>query len=189
MDKHRLFVIATGVLGVGILLVGFLVGVQPQLDRAGRAAEQTASVEQMNDVQATRNAALAAEHEKLDEYRDELARDRAQIPEARNQSEHIDQLHAAALATGVVLSTVTFDAPKAFEAPAGVALDGPSTSTLVAVGLRLTAEGERGALEAFVRSLQTSPRIVSIDTTEYKGPESATLNIDATTWVLLDDTL
>ena len=69
MDKHRLSLIVVGVLAVGILLGTFFLGVQPQLERTARADEQRATVEQTNATQKARNSALAADQERIDEYR------------------------------------------------------------------------------------------------------------------------
>lgn len=51
MDKHRLTLIVIGMLGVAVVLGGWLLGVQPQLDRIDTANAQTASLRQLNDVQ------------------------------------------------------------------------------------------------------------------------------------------
>jgi FtsZ-binding cell division protein ZapB len=54
--------------------------VQPQLDRIEAAKSQTASITQLNDAQQARNDALAAENERLDEYKKALAEKQQEIP-------------------------------------------------------------------------------------------------------------
>ena len=185
MDKHRLALIVIGVLGIAILAGGWFLGLQPQLDRMARAADQTASVEQLNDVQADRNAALAADNDNLEQFRAELTQARAAIPEARNQSEFITQMDAAARAAGVTVTALTFDPPVDFTAPAGVPVQLPASGRLIGVAVTLTAVGERGQLEAFAQAVQTSTRILTVGESQYSGGEGpGTLTLSGTTWVL-----
>lgn len=184
MDKYRLSLIVIGVLAAGILLGAFFVGVQPQLDRIGRAETQTAAAVQQNTVQEARNAALAADNERIDEYRGTLETNRTQIPADRAQQPMIDQIHAAAAAAGVTVTTLTSEAAVTYTAPTGVDLTPPASGTLVQVPVTLSASGDRAALEQFAANVQRSARIFTVTGSQYSGPDEPTLTLTGATWVL-----
>lgn len=184
MDRFRLSLIVIGVLAVAILFGGWALGVQPQLDRAGSAAAQTASIRTVNDAQAAKNAQLAADNERLADLQTQLAGEQNHIPSARSQQPLIDELNAAAVSTGTAIESLTFAPAVAYVAPAGVPLILPVTGTLVAVPVTITATGARPNLEGFAAALQSSARIVSIASSQYSGPDDAALTLTGTTWVL-----
>lgn len=185
MDKHRLSLIVVGVLAVGILLGTFFLGVQPQLERTARADEQRATVEQTNATQKARNSALAADQERIDEYRAGLEAAQAEIPAQRGQQVLIDQINAAADAAGVTVTTLTFDTAVAWTAPNSVPVDLPPSGTLVSVPMTLAAAGDRAALEQFAANVQRSPRIVTVLSSSYSGPEDPQLTLTGLTWALM----
>lgn len=185
MDKHRLTLIVIGVFGVAIVLGGWLVGVQPQLDRIDAANEQTASLTQLNDVQQAKNDALAADNERLGEFSADLAAKQQEIPASRAQQELINQIDAAATSAGVTVKDLRFAPASLYVAPAAVEISGPSSGALVDVPLTLTAQGDRPQLEAFVAALQQSSRIVTIESSQYSGGDQTALTLTGTTWVLM----
>lgn len=185
MDKHRLSLIIIGVLGVALLAGGWFLGIQPQIDRIETANRQTAQIKQVNDVQQLKNEALAAEAEHLDEYKSELAARQQQIPASRAQQELINQIDAAAIAAGVAVKSLRFSVEAEYVPPAGVAVEGPSSRTLIAVPLTLSAAGTRPQLEDFVGRLQQSARIITISSSNFAGGDAPSLDLVGTTWVLL----
>jgi len=184
MDRYRLSLIIIGVLAVAILGGGWALGIQPQLDRMNTAAKQTAAITQLNTVQEAKNAALAADSKKMDEFAAQLAADQAQIPQARAQQDLVDQFDAAAASSGVVIESLVFDPAVAYVPPAGVAVPTPAGETLVAVPTTITASGPRANLEAFAAAVQASTRIVSIASSQYIGPDDSAVTLVGTTWVL-----
>ncbi len=186
MDKHRLTLIVIGVLGVAIVLGGWFVGVQPQIDRIDAANSQTASITQLNDAQQIKNDALAADNEKLGDYKNDLAEKQREIPASRSQQDLINQIDAAAVAAGVTVKSLSFDAAADFVAPPGVDMAGPSSGKLIDIPLTLNATGERAQLEDFIAKLQQSSRIVTISASTYTSGDGApAVDITGTTWVLL----
>lgn len=185
MDKHRLSLIVIGLLAVVILFGGWLLGVQPQIDRIDSANAQTKTVGQLNGVQQARNDALAADNENLGQYKADLAAKQTEIPAKRGQQELINQIDAAAIASGVTVRTLRFDAALEYVAPVGVDVGTASSGTLIEVPVALTAVGPRPSLEAFVALLQRSSRIVTISSSQYTGGDDASIDLTGTTWVLL----
>lgn len=184
MDRFRLSLIVIGVVAVAVLFGGWALGIQPQLDALGRATQQTAATKQLNDVQAAKNAALAADNEHLADFQAQLTADQGQIPTARSQQPLIDQLNAAAATNGVAVSSLVFDSAVAYVPPAGVPAPLPAGQTLVAVPTTITVMGPRPNLEAFAGALQVSSRIVSIASSQYTGPDDSALTLVGTTWVM-----
>lgn len=186
MDKHRLTLIVIGLFGVAIVLGGWFIGVQPQIDRMDAANSQTASLTQLNETQQAKNDALATDNEKLGDYKNELAAKQREIPASRSQQDLINQIDAAAVAAGVSVKSLRFDTAAAYVAPAGIAVSGPSSGTLIDVPLTLNATGERAQLEDFIAKLQQSSRIVTISASTYtRGDDVPSVDLTGTTWVLL----
>lgn len=185
MDKHRLTLIVMGVIGVAILAGGWFVGVQPQLDRIDSAKEQTASIAKMNDLQEVKNEALAADNERLGEYQADLAAKQQEIPARRNQQELINQIDAAATASGVVVKSLRFDVAGPYLPPVGVDVAGPSAGALVEVPMTLSAAGTRAQLEDFAARIQQSSRIVTITSSSYTADDETLLDLTGATWVLM----
>lgn len=185
MDRFRLSLIVIGVLGVAIVIGGWAIGVQPQLDRASAADAQTASIRTLNDSQQARNAALAKDNEDLPAYTAELADEQSRIPSSRSQQPLIDELNSAAVTTGTAIESLAFDPAVAYTEAPGVTLTLPVSGTLVAVPVTITATGPRPSLENFAAAVQNSTRIITISSSQYSGPDDAALTLTGTTWVLM----
>lgn len=185
MSKYRFSLLIIGVLALGILAAGWFVGVSPQVDRINAANSTADQVRAVNDLQAIKNAGLAEDNQRLDEYKSELAQAQGAVPANRAQQALVDQVNAAAAAADVMMTTMTFDTPQSYAAPAGVPLGATSSSQLVSVGVVLTAAGDRGQLEQFAANIQGSPRLITVNSSQYTGPEDAQLTLTGTTWVLL----
>ena len=184
MDRFRLSLIVIGVLAVAILFGGWTLGIQPQLDALGRATQQTITTKQLNDVQAAKNASLAVDNENLADFQAQLSADQNEIPISRSQQPLIDQLNAAAAATGVAVESLVFDSAVAYAPPVGVSAPSPAGQTLVAIPTTITVTGPRSNLEAFASALQASARIVSIVSSQYTGPDDSAATFVGTTWVM-----
>lgn len=184
MDRFKLSLIVIGVLAIAVVLGGWALGIQPQLDALGKAAQQTTTTKQLNDLQAAKNASLAADNAKLAEFQAQLEADEAQIPSSRSQQPLIDQINAAASANAVEISSLVFDPAVAFVPPTGVPAPLPGAAALVAVPTTITATGPRPNLEAFAAALQASERIVSISSSQYTGPDDSAITLVGTTWVM-----
>ncbi len=185
MSRYRFSLIVVGLLAFLVLIGGWFIGVQPQLDRISTANTQTDSVRQLNQIQQAKNTALAEDDAHLDEYKAQLASTQAEIPAARSQQALIDQINAAAGSAGVTMTALRFEPAQAYVAPVGVSLDTASSGTLVAIAVSLSAQGERAALESFTANLQASTRLITVIDSQYTGPEDAQLTLNGATWVLV----
>lgn len=185
MDKHRLSLILIAVLAVGTVLGGWFLGIQPQLDRAAVADEQTRSVQQLNITQQRKNTQLAEDAKNLDALRAQLSGAQANIPPTRSQQALINQLDGLAGSAGVRIASLTFEQPAPYAPPAGVPVAIPGSGTMVRVGMSVTAAGDRQALERFAAGVQAMQRIITIADSQYTGPEEPTLTLSGALWALV----
>ncbi|WP_427007032.1 hypothetical protein [Pseudarthrobacter sp. H2] len=186
MDKNRLFVIGAALAMAVIVLLGWTLGVQPQLAASAAAAEEAKAVQVKNAAQAEVLSVLKKDYANigtLEKQRDEL---RKAVPAGTDMSAFIDELHAVVVARGVTLGSFAvtegqaYVAPKAAQpaaaAPAGTATPapsaGPAPDGLVLMPIQLTVTGAYAKVLDFVHGLQTGTRLVLV-TTLTTSPSSA----------------
>lgn len=184
LTKYRLSLVALGTLAAVVLLAGFFLGIQPQLSRITTANSQQEAAEALNRQQQTKNETLRSEQARIGEYNAQLAQKQALIPTSRSQQELIAQIDSAAWLAGVAVENVTFEEPVPFVAPPTVPLTATSSGTLVSVGISISVSGDRLALENFALNLQNLGRLITVEQSQYTGPEPASLTLTGTTWVL-----
>lgn len=134
MDKTRLWIIGS-VLAMAIVVVfGWVVGVQPQLDQAAAADAQTDQVEASNTANAAVLARLKKDSEGLPELKEQLKTLTTSVPADRQADEFTDAVGALAAGAGVkVLGTEISDgqayAPPVDPGGAPAAASGGSSSS------------------------------------------------------------
>jgi len=127
MNSNRLWVIGSVLAMVVIAVLGWIVGVQPQLSTAATATAQRLTVEQTNARYAAVLAKLKSDHEKLPEFTGQLATLTASVPTDTDSSAFVKELNATAAAKGVVIRSLTFSDAVAYKPP--VAPVAPAAST------------------------------------------------------------
>ena len=95
MDKTRLWIIGSALAMVAIAALGWVLGIQPQLDAATAADGQTAQVDGQNTANSTVLARLKKDSEGLPELKDQLAQLEASIPSTQQAPAFADELRAA----------------------------------------------------------------------------------------------
>jgi len=106
---------------VVVVVLGFVVGVQPQLSAASTAEEQTGSVGEQNDAIRATIAQLQADQADLSGHQAELATLQAAVPATASLSAFIDSVNALAGSSSVTVSGLTTaDAVAYLPAPAAV---------------------------------------------------------------------
>jgi len=151
VDRHRLLLIVAVLTGVAVLVLGFLLGVQPQLAAGADARTQQESVDAQNDALRAATAELRAESERLPELRTELAAAEASVPAEAAMPTLLRQLDEMATGANVTVSgfttadAVSYEVPASAAAPvadAGASTEGTDTS---AEGSAPTADATDGA--------------------------------------------
>lgn len=100
MNAQRLWVIGTAVVAVAVLVLGWFVGVDPQLAAMRATDEQRRGVEVQNEATEAVVARLADDFDDLDALEAERDALRQSIPVEHNKSLFLDQVDALAAASG-----------------------------------------------------------------------------------------
>jgi Tfp pilus assembly protein PilO len=111
MAIPRIRLLLAAVLSIGILALGWILGVAPQLEAAALARADRASVEAQNEVHRARIVELQAQFARIDETRAELAALQLQIPEGSDLPGFVDELTAIATAHNVQVTKYTAEEP------------------------------------------------------------------------------
>ena len=107
MDKNKLWVIGSVFVMVVVLILGVLLGIQPQLAAKATADQQRESVAAANASQATVLAQLEKEFEGLDDLKADLEPLRASVPTAAEMPAFVKALGILAEKSQVVLTGLT----------------------------------------------------------------------------------
>lgn len=194
---------------VGIVALGWVLGIEPRLTEARLADDERAGVQELN-VSYERTLGTLRELDEdlpaLTKQRDEL---RAALPTDAEVSTLLGQLNALAAENSVALNSITAGVPAAFElaepvaAPAPVPVEGdepvagepaaevaPATAipaNFVSVPITVIAKGDAAKVLEFVESVQYGTRLFYVDalTVTYDG-SGGEVTIDGFVYVLTD---
>lgn len=137
MDKTRLWIIGSVLVMVVLAALGWVVGIQPQLDQSTAADAQTAQVESSNMASQAVLTKLKKDNGALPELKSQLGSLQTSIPAEAQTPAFMDELNALASANGltVIASQITdgagFVPPvnPAAQAPAATSSGSGSTAT------------------------------------------------------------
>jgi Tfp pilus assembly protein PilO len=129
MDKTRLWIIGSVLLMVVVAALGWIVGVQPQLDQATAASAQTAEVESGNAAKAAVLATMKKDNEDLSALKKQLTSLQASIPSKEEWPAFGDELNTMAAAAGVTIVSVVTDEGQAYALPAAPAAATPAAGS------------------------------------------------------------
>ena len=121
MNTTRIWVVATVVLSIGLLLGGWFLGVQPKLVEAGTAELQRVDAVALNVTNEQTLAELKEQFESLDAIEAELAAVQKAMPYRLDAPTLLVQLNALSGTTGVSVTEIKFEEPRAYGAPVPVA--------------------------------------------------------------------
>ena len=144
MDKNRMWVIGSMLGMVVVLVLGWIVGVGPQLAATADADEQRAGVEQTNTLHEAALVKLKEEFAGIDALEAELAPLTASVPPGTDAPAFLNQLDALATTHGVTLTAFTLGVPEAYTpmvaAPVTTETPTESDATSDAAPLQATPE-------------------------------------------------
>lgn len=166
LNKHRIAWIGLAVGIVLVILITWMAGVSPCLDKIHSADEQTAQIEAQNEKTQKKIDQLMIASETMTIQRARLKQLQSQLPANFDQSAFITALDRSAAGTGVSIKSVTFDDAVEAALPAQ-AQKGIVAGHLVEVPLTITASGSYDAMRAFVDSVQKIERISVPNTVTY----------------------
>lgn len=170
INKHRIAWIGLAVGIVLVMLITWMAGVAPCLDKIHSADEQTAQIEAQNEVTQKKIDQLMIASETMTIQKARLKQLQSQLPENFDQSEFITSLDRAAAGSGVTIKSVTFDDAVEATLPTE-AQKSIVAGHLVEVPLTINANGSYDAMRNFVDAVQKIERIAV--------PNNVTYSIDS----------
>lgn len=129
MDKTRLWIIGSVLVMVAVVALGWLLGIQPQLDQATAASAQTASVESGNTVKAAVLAKMKKDSENLGALKKQLTELGTSVPSKAEWSSFGDELNGMATANAVTIVASTAGDGQAYALPESPAAAAPAAGS------------------------------------------------------------
>lgn len=126
MSRNRLMLLIAGLAAVVVIVGGYFLGVQPQLDRASTARSDTADTAKSNATTRAEIDRLREQAKSLPEMQATLATLRTSVPSSPNASGLLSELNTTADAAGVKVATITIGDPQAYSPPATTSASGAS---------------------------------------------------------------
>ena len=118
MDKNKIWILGSAIVMIGILAMGWFVGVDPQLQAKASTDEQRVSVEAQNTATELAIAKLKGDFESIDELRTELAGLRGSIPAGGELPAFLTQLDTLASESATSVTSLTVAEAIEYTAPA-----------------------------------------------------------------------
>ncbi len=128
MDKNRLWIIGSVLVMVVIGALGWVVGIQPQLEGATAANAETATVEGGNAVKATLLAKMRKDSENLPKLKEQLAELAASVPSTADATTFSDEMNGFAATNGVIVVASTQSDGQAYALPDAPAAAAPAAA-------------------------------------------------------------
>lgn len=180
MNNNRIWMLLAAVVSVGIIALGWFLGVSPKLDEVSMADQQRASVEDQNKIHEVRLAKMKEQFAQIDELRAELAALQRALPPGDELPAFLGQLHELEGTSGVLLTRfMASDAQKYLPAE-GAATDPLVTGeNFVTVTIGLTVEGSREQVIKFVNDLQYGNRLFLINQLTVTQDDNASVEDDS----------
>lgn len=171
--NNRMWLLIAAVVSVGVLLIGWFVGISPELDKKAAAEEQIANVEQQNaGIQVVINQ-LTADNAKMDEFEAELKELQVALPPGGELSTFLGQLHQLEITSGVVVKSFSAGSGMPFVAvPNGtdtVVSPLVTSANFIVIDVQLNVTGTRQEVLDFVQALQLGDRLFLINSLSVQG--------------------
>jgi len=195
--NNRILILATAVFSIGILALGWFIGVSPRLtELSSNAASLVSTQEQIRQYEADL-AVLKTQYEDIDTVRAELEQLRASLPVDGDFPDLMRQIEQLATASAVSIKDYSLATPIVYGAAEGETTPATgseiSGGTLLAIPLSITVDGANAeTVFAFIKSMQLGQRLFLV--TDFtltvvpaeKGPASVTVVVNALVYSLLD---
>ena len=169
--NNRIWIIATAMISIVVLALGWFLGISPQLDQAVSNLAEKSSVEATNADHEVELAMLMKQFESIDEITAELEGLREQLPPEARYAEFLRQVDDIADSSKISFATSLIGNPEVFVMPAAQVdsdsvatepeADAPQNtlSSILAIPITLEVTGSYRTVLDFVQKMQTGTRI------------------------------
>jgi hypothetical protein len=191
--NNRIWILGTVIVSLGVMVLGFVLGIQPKLTEMTNNAADLAAAESQNAASLAELEALKVQYENIDEVRAELESLRQSLPADGDYPGFLAELEAAAQATGTTISSYSQTAAIVY-GPAAVAdASDPSAApvnggTLLGIPVSMSlANTDSAMLFDFLNRLRLGNRLFLLgDFSFASGDGSYTLSLSAHFFTLID---
>lgn len=118
MDKNRMWILGSAIVMVGVLVLGWFIGIQPQLAAKALNDVQRYSVEAENGATEAALTVLKADFDNIDALRTELATLRGSIPAVAGISAFLTEVDAIRASSETTVTSISVADPVAYTMPA-----------------------------------------------------------------------
>ena len=118
MDKTKIWILASSIVMVGILALGWFVGIDPQLQAKAATDEQRVSVEAQNEATQLAIGRLKGDFENIEALRTELAGLRTSIPASGDLPAFLSQLDTLTKESKTTVTALSVSEAVEYTAPA-----------------------------------------------------------------------
>jgi Tfp pilus assembly protein PilO len=129
MDKTRLWIIGSVLAMVVVAALGWVLGIQPQLDQSAAADAQTLQVEGTNTASQLALNKLKKDSESLDDLKSQLAAVETSIPAEAQTPAFMDEITALAAANGLTVTASQITDGAGFVPPVNPAVPAPAAAS------------------------------------------------------------
>lgn len=201
MERNRFLMIGAVLATAVVIVLGFIVGVSPQLKAAADAKAQDASVTAQNDVLRSGLVALKSKDSKMQSLTKQLAKLQSSVPTDASAPAFIDEIYAMAQKSGVTIASYGMSDAQAYVAPApagkttaaasaGVAPSAPVPVTNAAITsanfsiipVTISVGGTYAQALDFLSELHNGDRLMLV--TSFAGGSDSSADGTAGSWVV-----
>lgn len=169
-----------------LTLIWFVALFRPESHALSAAHKAHAAAQQQVAQLDSQVTQLRQLERQIPQDRAALAKMAAAVPGTPSLATVLGQLHSAATASGVTLSSLSPSAPAV---PGATGSAQPSTSSVPTITLGMSATGDYHQLMSFLTTLATMPRTVVVDTLSMSGGgSSASLSASITAQIFYSST-
>jgi|GEM_PF-2420258 len=189
---NRPWIIGAALLAVVAIVLGWFVGISPQLSIASINDSARAGIESQNSTTQIEIARLKKQFDNLPALQKQLDTLGVTVPNENKLEEFTAQIAAATVASGAVIKTITFGDAASFVPTLSFLSRMPPTvnpTTFVTIPYTMSATGTKEQLNAFLKIVQLGTRMTIMSSVvSAQGPDAAVWGSDITgmTFVLLD---
>ena len=117
MDRNRLWIIGTVATMIVVVVLGFFLGIQPQLSAANAASQSLTSVQEQNAASQNLLVSLKSDFEGIGKLTDKNVALRKSVPSSAQLSTFVTELDALSGENGVALTAITVSDAQAYTPP------------------------------------------------------------------------
>ncbi|GAA4177723.1 hypothetical protein [Gryllotalpicola koreensis] len=167
MNANRLWMLGGAVAAVAIVVLGWIVGISPQLQQASAADDQKVSAQsqlQQTELQLTQ---LKKDYASIGQLKAQLSTLQQSLPGTSQVTDFVRQLAQQSAAAGVAVSSITVGEPTAYapaasgSAPAASPAPSPSAPTPSATAAPSTGPTPNATAAAVAPPVSTDPLVTS----------------------------